>query len=118
MSQIARLHRAYVGPTKLFMLAHRSQMTLGQRQFAHRAFVGTTCWLNVGPMGLIYWAYVGPLLAFSIGTTTISLLAFSDTFTLAQCKNSLYLRWAAVGIQHRVYDDFFVGSLSYINGPM
>jgi hypothetical protein len=38
IGRLCRLHRAYFRPTKLFMLAHRSQMTLAQckKSLAHR----------------------------------------------------------------------------------
>jgi hypothetical protein len=97
--RLCRLHRAYVRPTKLFMLAHRSQMTLHQRQFAHRAFVGM-CWFNVGPMCLIYWAYIGSLFAFSqqwflCWLFFIHLYIYVGSL-MAQCKKSLAHRWPNV----------------------
>ena len=76
------------------MLGYCRHLTLGQQ---HNFCVGPSSYKHVGTL---------------VGQSQ-NMLGYS-TFTLAQCKNSLGLRWAAVGIQHRVNDDFFVGSLSCI----
>ena len=109
------------------MLGHCRHLTLGQQ---HNFCVGPSSYKHVGTMmgqcqnmlGYCRHLTLGQQHNFCVGPSSYkhvatlvgqsqNMLGYS-TFTLAQCKNSLGLRWAAVGIQHRVNDDFFVGSLS------
>ena len=111
----------FVGPT----LGHCRQLTLGQ---PHNFFVGPSSYKHVGTLvdqcqnmlgycwhstlGQQYNFFVGPSSHNHVGTLVgqcQNMLGYSE-FKLAQCKNSFGASWTAVGIQHCVNEDFFVGS--------